>query len=90
MGEMQEVGQLAVGQKNQAILQWILNFVFCICLAFGAWDLGFSTSRASPFRPFPGSPECHQLKTQSCKHTPLLDIPFHSSSHPSQPGCFLI
>jgi hypothetical protein len=38
-----------VGQKNQvnarsddpAILQWILNFGFCICLEFGAWDLEF-------------------------------------------------
>ena len=51
-GEKSKGNQLdswTVGQKNQvnarsddpAILQWILNFGFCICLAFGAWDLEF-------------------------------------------------
>ena len=44
-----------VGQKNQAIarsdtpaiLQWILNFEFVICLAFGAWDLEFYRTNAT-------------------------------------------
>jgi hypothetical protein len=49
------VGSWTVGQKNhaiarsddQAILQWILDFVFCICLAFGAWDLEFYRTNAT-------------------------------------------